>query len=232
MFWLTLIGIILMFIGLFRWNRRQRVLNGIQDEEWRLKKQQGISEAEKKDILENELKQQEEDSKSTPPQDDEPKKEHQDLKTKNLLIKKYLAIEDLIYFKLAQNYSVNYRPKQNIRIVNDNYDIILESKDNNKRSDLIFEVKYFGTKVSKSLYVRIMQRFLLSINEYEEVMRRKGTIPVLIFVYESEDILESNKNLANQILQFANENNIKDFRFIELLDNDLESISADKLITR
>ncbi len=164
----VLIGLGLLFLvtGIYRWKKRQYVIDEIQNEELKSKKLLNISKEEKKEILENEI-----DSS---------------IDNKSITVQKYIDIENLVFLKLAPYYKVNYETSQNIRINQFNYDIILKSKYIERREDLILEVKYFDKLPPYKRLLEAINRLLLGINNYENTQGRKVT-PVMLLIFSSLD---------------------------------------------
>lgn len=163
---LIVFGILFLTIGIYRWKKRQYVIDEIQNEELKSKKQQNISKDEKKEIIESEIDPSVEDKSNT--------------------VRKYIDIENLVYLKLSPYYKVNYDTSQNIRIGQFTYDIILKSKYIEKRGDLVLEIKYFDKLPPYNRLLESINRFLLGINNYENTQKRKVT-PVIILIFSSLD---------------------------------------------
>ncbi|MCE9539119.1 MAG: hypothetical protein K8R85_07865 [Bacteroidetes bacterium] len=160
------LGILLLIIGIYRWKKRQYVIDEIQNEELKSKRLQNISKDEKKEIIENEI--------------------GPSVENKSTAVQKYIDIENLVYLKLAPYYKVNYETFQNIRIGRSTYDVILKSKYIEKREDLILEIKYFDKLASYNRLLESINRFLLSIDNYENTQKRKVT-PIILLIFSALD---------------------------------------------
>ncbi len=204
-------GIVLLIIGLIKWKKRQKVIYGIQDEEWRLKKMEGISIEEKTENIGNEIK----DFSGT---------------DKQTNIQQYIQVENSIYLKLTRKYSLNYIVEQNLKIDRYNFDIILKSKYFNKRTDLILEIKYFKRSPSSVEIFAITRLFLLSIAHYEQTLQRPKVIPILIFVLDSKEILDKSKESKQKMKDLANDHGIDNLRIIYLLKDKIESSTPENFI--
>lgn len=163
---LIVIGVLFLTIGIYLWKKRQYVIDEIQNEELKSKKQQNISKEEKKEIIENEIDPSDEDKSNT--------------------VRKYIDIENLVYLKLSSYYKVNYDTSQNIRIGQFTYDIILKSKYIEKRGDWVFEIKYFDKLPPYNRLLELINKFLLGINNYENTQKRK-VAPIIILIFSSLD---------------------------------------------
>lgn len=208
---LILGGIALIIFGLIKWKTRQKVIYGIQDEEWRLKKSEGISKEEKKEMIGSEIK-----SISELDKQEE--------------ILQYIQIEDSIYVKLSRNYAVNYIVEQNIRIDRYNFDIILKSKYINKRSDIVFEIKYYKQKTTNAQLLSATRSFLMSISHYEQALQRPRVIPILVIVFDSNEVLNELKDYKQKMKGLANNNGINNLRIIYVLKDEIDSSEPEKFI--
>jgi hypothetical protein len=208
---LIIVGIALIIFGLINWKARQKVIYGIQDEEWRLKKSEGISKEEKKEMIGSEIK-------STSELDKQKK------------IQQYIQIEDSIYLKLSRRYAVNYIVEQNIRIDRYNFDIILKSKYINKRSDIILEIKYFKQKITNIQLLSVTRLFLMSISHYEQALQRPQIIPILVIVFDSNEVLNELKDSKQKMKGLANNHGVNNLRIIYVLKDQIDSSEPGKFI--
>jgi len=206
---LMLFGGLLIMIGLYRWGKRQRILDEIQNEELRSKKLQNISKDEKKEIIEGEIGASETD--------------------KSKIVEDYIQIENLIYLKLAPYLASNYATSQDIRIGRFNYDIIIKSRYLEKRGDLILEIKYINKEVSYNQLYESILNFLLAIVYYESTQNRGNVIPIIIFILNHsitfEELSEYKLRLTNDFKEIRYNLRIKFF-----MENEISSIKASDLI--
>ena len=208
---LILGGIALIIFGLINWKARQKVIYGIQDEELRLKKSEGISKEEKKEMIGSEIK--------STSELDKQKKIHQ-----------YIQIEDSIYMKLSRHYAVNYIVEQNIRIDRYNFDIILKSKYINKRSDIILEIKYYKQKTTNIQLLSATRLFLMSISHYEQALQRPQIIPILVIIFDSNEVLNELKDSKLKMKDLANNHGINNLRIIYVLKDEIDSSEPGRFI--
>lgn len=157
-------GMALMFVGIIRWRKRQGVIDSIQDEELKSKRQLNIGIEEKKESIGNELESQ--------------------VENREAVIQKYIDVENHIGLKLAEFYKVNYVTSQNIRIGDYQYDVILKSKIIEKREDLLIEIKLLNAAPDKARLIEIINLFVLGANYYELTQKRRAT-PILILILET-----------------------------------------------
>jgi hypothetical protein len=210
---ILLVGITFIWVGLSRWNKRQVVINGIQDEDWKARKAQNISKDEKREQIENT-----EELLVTPPAE------------KEYAVKKYIEIEERIYLKLSNYYTTNYITQHNIRIGQFEYDIILKSKFIQKRVDLILEIKYFKNKVSQERFMNLTRQFLMAITNYEQTQLRYGVIPILLLVFDSETTMQEADTYRLKMFELAQSNGINKLRILYRLESNIESIIPNRLL--
>lgn len=196
------LGLTSFTIGICRWKNRQKVIDDIQDQELEAKKRENIGKLEKKRIIESEI---------------DPETEN-----KSEVVTKYINLENLIYFKLAPYYTVNYVTKQNLRIGKFEYDIILESKYLEKRGDLILEIKYYNKRPSLNQLTELANNFLFSVNHYEQTQQRQVT-PVIIVIVADNSMPE--QNLKDELQKYVDSvrNNLRVNFFTESVISNVET---------
>lgn len=209
---LICIGIFLLAWGIIRWNRRQNVRDAKENEELNALMQKNISVQEKKDIIEREI----EINNGTLSED------------KIEVVQNYLNIENLIYLKISNYYSVNYINRQNIKIGKFNYDIIMESKQIQRRGDLIIEIKYISKADSYSKFIDSINQFLLSINHYENTQQRRVT-PIIIFVL-NKNVLESDLDQIKIRLKDYSNSVRGNLRIKTIEEKELDLMEAPKIL--
>jgi hypothetical protein len=201
------LGLFLLILGIYRWKKRQNVIDEIQNEELKSKRLLNISKDEKKEIIENEI--------------------GLSVENKSTTVQKYIDIENLVFLKLAPYYKVNYDTSQDIRIGQSNYDIILKSKYIEKREDLILEIKYFDKLPPFNRLLESINKFLLDINNYENTQKRKVT-PVILLIFSSLDMNQAEDQklkLKTYLGEIRPDLRVKFFR-----ENEIHTIETPKLV--
>lgn len=208
---LLFLGLSLLCYGLWYWKKRQKVIDQIQDEELKSRKQQNLTKQEVMDSKESEI---------------------EETKPRNIKseVQEYIQIEDRVYSKLLPYYQANYDVSQNIRMGNFDYDVILKSKNINVRADIIFEIKYSKGKILFGKLLQFTRWFILSINQYENTLQRR-VIPILVIIHQGEindellsDYKEKLKNYSLENgrsirIKFFNENEIDKLPHTALLED-------------
>jgi hypothetical protein len=204
---LLVLGILLLGIGIYRWKKRQRVIDEIQNEELKSKQKENISPEQKMEIITHELEKEDQNPAGG--------------------VETYLNIENSIYLKLSQFYKVNYDTTRDIRIGQFTYDIIVKSKFIEQREDIILEVKYYYRNPGYTRTLDALNRLLLAVNHYESTQRRNAT-PILIFVLNPEidktKFLEHKFKLAEYLANTRPDCRLKIFGEDELRTIDAPSI--------
>jgi hypothetical protein len=190
---LIVVGFVLLIWGIIRWNKRQAVLDKIQDEELRAKEIQNLSAEEKRDLIENEIVKTEEDLPQKTSGED-----------RQLEIDSYIQIENSIFLQLSENYKGRYVPTQNVRIGNFEYDIILKSKDLTQYKDRIVEIRFFKNTLTYSNVKDAATKLILACNHYQDNFKRR-TFGILIIVYSEKEYDETLKKYKRDIEQYATE---------------------------
>ena len=189
---LIIVGFFLLIWGILRWNKRQTVLDKIQDEELKAKEIQNLTSQEKRDLIETEIEETGDFSEKTNEED------------RQIEIDSYIQIENLVFLQLSQNFKTNYTASQNIRVGKYDYDIILKSKDPVQYKDRIIEIKFFKTRLIYSIINEAATNLIFACNHYEESFKRK-TIGVLIIVYTEQEFDEAIKKYKRDTEQFGTE---------------------------
>ncbi|WP_339921033.1 hypothetical protein [uncultured Flavobacterium sp.] len=177
---LVLTGFLMLFLGLYRWNKRQLITDRIQDEELKSKEFQNLSTEMKREIIADDIKLAD---------DIELNDDENDLNIDENLnqdIDNYLNIENRIYLQLAEFYKREYSPSQNIKIGNFNYDVILKSKDISLRSDKIIEIKFYKNTISIENLKEAATQLTLSSKYYEKTFKRRSA-PTLLVIYSGNE---------------------------------------------
>jgi len=211
---LIFLGLLLLFWGVFQWRRRQLVLDRIQDEELKSKEFLNISNQEKRNLIEDEIAMTEDINETVITSELDKQKD----------IDAYIHIENLIYLKVSKYYRTNYRPSQNIRIENFDYDIILKSIDNSRLADRIFEIKFFKKQLSFDLIKDSATKLIFACKNYEENFKRK-TSAVLIIIYTENEYDETLKQYKKKIDLYGKDL-LKYFRVNFFAESIIENIKA------
>jgi hypothetical protein len=190
---LITVGFTLLIWGLYRWSKRQTVLDKIQDEDLKSKQIQNIPVAEKREQIGNEIEIIEETTGEIISDEN-----------RQLEIDSYIQVEDSIFLQVSQNFKSNYIASQNVRIGNYEYDIILKSKDLSLYKDRIIEIKFFKNRMTISSIQEAATKLILACNHYEENFKRK-TFATLIIVYSETEYDETLKKYKTDIQKYATE---------------------------
>ena len=194
---LIIIGIILLIIGVLKWEKRQTVLDKIQDEDLKSKEIQNITSKEKRDLIENDINKSEVDV-------DNIQEEAINIKGSELQtdIDNYIQIENSIFLQLSQNYKSKYTATQNVRIEDSNYDIILKSKDITLYKDKIIEIKFFKKQLTYEILKDAATTLIFSCVKYEKNFKRR-TLPILIIIYTMKEYDEHIKLFKSKLELFG-----------------------------
>lgn len=93
-------------------------------------------------------------------------------------IVKGLHIEDACFDYLNNKLSKNYNLQQNIKVGNNEYDIVATSKQDN--IDLIYEIKYWSNPISTNLLDKTFNQIFIAVKNYEILAQRKSRFKLLI----------------------------------------------------
>jgi hypothetical protein len=207
---LVFLGAVSICYGLWRWNARQKIKDQTENEILKEKQIKNVSEKEKERDVEEDLA--------------------ITVKDKPEIYRKYRSIENSISVKLAAYSNVNYDTFTDKRIGKHNYDIIIQSKNIERRSDLIIEVKYYN-RIPVQNKPRIdIDKFLLSILNYENTQGRQ-VIPIIMFVFNNELNLEE-FNLIKEKLKDYSFNVRPNLRIKVIKEDDIDIQDALTLISQ
>lgn len=192
---LFLLGACCVIFGVIGWRKIQKNLDAQIEYDTTMKK---IS-AKKMSASEIVLKAAEEVSEIE--QVDECEKVTNNVSNKMLMSQNYMLnymrIEDLCFSKLLNQYSKKYDLKRYLRIGKYEYDFIGISKKDN--IDLIFEVKYWRQIPSRQILERILQRLLLSGENYKSNVCRDFKM-ILVIVAPREKINKIKSKIVDKDL--------------------------------
>ena len=165
-------GILLVFVGIYYWWKRQNVLDKIQDEDLIFKQIQNLSWKEKREIIEEEINNLNDSS---------------ELQEIDKAVDNYLEIEDVIYSNIALNYSNSYKLYQNVKIENSEYDLILKKISPHITTDKIIEIKYYNNDIRLSNLQNALSSLLDKCKTYTNSLNKKCA-GVLIIIYEKDEL--------------------------------------------
>lgn len=97
-----------------------------------------------------------------------------------------LSIEEEIYKKIKEYNPFDYIPKANIKIDNDQIDILLESYNIRKNSDIIIDINYLQSSLNMTFIYNRWQRFMKSIENYSKKNSKRKYRAVFIVVYKND----------------------------------------------
>lgn len=214
-----ILGIISISIGIYRWIARQNISDAIQNLDLEEKKITSRTEVEKNERLKEE---------ATKLLADHAEEIFSNIEPFNPVVKvgidEYVKnsklAEEIIFTKVAAAYTANYIPKKNVSVDGNEYDIILYSKQNDKRSDIIVEIKFIDPLIFHRV-TESLRQFISAFSTYKSKLNRTVT-PVLIFV--TDKVLDDKEKMAfkEMIIQETISYNviirIKIFAFAELLN--------------
>ncbi|OHD11666.1 MAG: hypothetical protein A2086_16010 [Spirochaetes bacterium GWD1_27_9] len=175
------IGSFLLTIGLIKWNKRQKISDKIQDLEAKLKerdlnplsKEEEIKKVEK-EITENEGLEPIENNQTV-------QKEMFDK------VNKYMQIENSVFNILKKDYGLIYEIKNNLKVYNHEYDIIMNEK-NNFFNQIIIEIKYYSKDIRYTYLIQGIKGFMLALENYNQYLNNKNIFckAYILWIYSSE----------------------------------------------
>jgi uncharacterized membrane protein YidH (DUF202 family) len=174
---LIILGVLLLVIGIVRWNKRQVITDKIQDEELKTKEIQNLSSQDKRDIIAEEI-----DSENANSGGDEQLEEN----IINDNINKYLNIENQIYLQLESAYNSRFALTPDVKIGDHNYDLIMKSKDTSADNDRIVEFKFYSNTLILENIKDASTQLVMSSKNYELTFKRR-TLLFLIVVYSQNE---------------------------------------------
>lgn len=190
-FGLIVIGLLLLIIGIIRWNIRQAISDRIQDEELKSKEIQNLSSQDKRELIANEIENYESESE-----------EDAEIENIDQNIDNYIKIENQIYLQLNQAYKSRFTLSQNIKIGDYNYDIILKSRSLETDNDRIVEIKFHKTMLTIENLKDAATQLVLSAKNYEFTFKRR-TLPFLIIIYSENEFDLNLKDYKIKIQEYS-----------------------------
>lgn len=168
---IILFGIVITIFGLTKWVERQKKRDAKFDLDLIISEQNSISERSKSDSLNEEAELIEElDPNITIDRKD--------------FIQKNKVVENIIYTKLSTFYTSNYIPQNNVEFKESQFDIILMSKQNEKREDVIVEVKFLKGFAIEGVHSDL-RKLINNISRYKSETTRNVTV-VIIYITDNE----------------------------------------------
>lgn len=190
-FGLIVLGLLLLIIGIIRWNIRQAISDRIQDEELKSKEIQNLSSQDKRELIANEIENYESEYE-----------EDAEIENIDQNIDNYIKIENQIYLQLNQAYKSRFTLSQNIKIGDYNYDIILKSRSLETDNDRIVEIKFHKTMLTIDNLKDAATQLVLSAKNYEFTFKRR-TLPFLIIIYSENEFDLNLKDYKIKIQEYS-----------------------------
>lgn len=189
---LLFLGVIVLSIGIFRWWRRQNVIDEIQNEDLTFKKMQNLTLFEKREIIEEEINNIEETVEPV------------EIET---AIDKYIEIENKVFSNISLNYSTNYQIFHNVKIENSEYDIILRSNKSDLTSDKIIEIKYYKNDIILSNLQNSLFNLITKSKLYTQVLKKKCA-GVLLIIYDKDELPDKLLRFKIDLQKIGKENGL------------------------
>lgn len=190
---LLIIGLLILMIGIYRWWKRQSVLDEMQNEDLIYKKLQNISTDEKRQSIENEISTTETLSPS---------------KEIDKEVNNYLAIENEIFANINLNYSQNFQIFHNVKIDNFEYDIVLKSKNIELRFDKIVEIKYYKRDINLSILQNALLELIKKCKGYSTELKKKSS-GILLVIYDTNELPDKLLKYKIQLQKTGKENGVQ-----------------------
>lgn len=99
-------------------------------------------------------------------------------------VKKAFELEDKLYMSILTKFGKKYIYHQNVRIENEEYDIIAESTDSSP--DLLYEMKYWSRPVYVSMILSLFERVKKKGEVYNKNTNRDYRFKIIIVTSEEE----------------------------------------------
>lgn len=151
-------GALLFGYGIFRWNKRQIILDKMQDLDLQ-GKEKIIKEASQEEV-----------NKKLNEDADEIEEIEEDDGKRSLVLESYKAIESRVIDSIKTD-DPNIRINHNARVNNFVYDlIIIKYLDNRRRLHKVCEIKYYQKEIFYSYVKHGISSFLLAVSNYEKLV--------------------------------------------------------------
>ncbi|MHB0756970.1 hypothetical protein [Polaribacter sp. M15] len=227
---LFVIGIISMCYGIWKWSKKQKILDEFQSidiaekraNQKNLKPKEVLEKADSE--IEDEIKA-ESDIIKEKPEKKISKESRNELKT-NLI-----DLENHFYQKLLDYNTFNYKVSNNIKIA-DKYevDLLLNAYNNSKHRDVLVEIKYLQNKLSMQLIRDSYKQFRRTFSYYAQTTKRKGTM-VFIVVYKDNIASDEQMNrFIKAYFDFRDEINNPNIKFLIMDDKEAERFDVKQLM--
>lgn len=197
------IGMFLFTIGVYHWNKRQSVLDRLQNIDLAIK-EDSFKRANKEEIK----------NKNNEDADevisDESEREN--------FINKYIEVEELVYKEFTKQEIIakyGIKASRNIKIGNFVYDLlIVQRARTNLRKHIICEIKYFEKSASEQALKSGATNFLLSIQNYLDIVEKRRNIqivpiPTLVWIYDFEGMGDFLQERSSELTKFARNKGLK-----------------------
>ena len=170
---LIILGLFLLAFGIWKWNKRQTIIDKIQDEELKSKEIQNLSSQDKRELIADEI--------ATSETDD-----NNEIENVSQNIDNYIEIENQIFLQINQGYKNRFTLTQNVKIGDYYYDIILKSKNLETNNDRIVEIKFYKNRLEIDKLKDTLTRLVISAKNYDTTFKRR-TLPFLLIIYNGNE---------------------------------------------
>lgn len=184
---LIISGLIFLAFGIWKWNKRQTIIDKIQDEELKAKEIQNLSLQDKRELIAVEIA-------------DNEIVDNNEIDDVNQNIDNYIEIENQIYLQISQGYKNRFALTQNVKIGDYYYDIILKSKNLETDNDRIVEIKFYKNRLELDKLKDTSTRLVISAKNYDTTFKRR-TLPYLLIIYNG---VEFDLNVADYKTKLQN----------------------------
>ena len=145
----------------------------------------------------------------------------------------YIKVEQDV-IRVFENYKSSYFEIYPQQRIGDKFEIDLLLKAKPKTySDRIVEIKYFRNKMPLSIIKKTLYQLNTHISYYKNAAR-KQVIPVLLIVYNSENIDSENiKNIINKIKEYSQDiPNLNRLKVEFIPENEIEKFNVRNILKR
>ena len=193
LFIIFLLGIFCIILGIKRWAavqksedyKKELESKKLELENQKLKKEYGLSEQDKRNKVEQEIKH-----------------EQNEYGYCDISINEYYEIEQKVAIKIIKDFSKTHDVVNGFKLGNSEYDIVAKGRGFFDK-DYIFEIKYLKTNIKKDWFEEIMNKMLEQKENYAKQTNRLPYVKIVI-VTEKENF----KNVRTFIIQQKKINNL------------------------
>uniref|UniRef100_UPI00295E8544 hypothetical protein n=1 Tax=Faecalibacillus intestinalis TaxID=1982626 RepID=UPI00295E8544 len=193
LFIIFLLGIFCIILGIKRWAavqksedyKKELESKKLELENQKLKKEYGLSEQDKRNKVEQEIKH-----------------EQNEYGYCDISINEYYEIEQKVAIKIIKDFSKTHDVVNGFKLGNSEYDIVAKGRGFFDK-DYIFEIKYLKTNIKKDWFEEIMNKMLEQKENYAKQTNRLPYVKIVI-VTEKENF----KNVRTFIMQQKKINNL------------------------